>query len=271
VDEAQRSEESEALGAGPPAAPAPERPPARPRAPGPGLPRRLARLGRDLWACRRLDDLALAVKPGAQWPWGGPLNGQRGRQDLVRWIGQQISFGHAVETGTWRASSTAFLADTLGCPVWTVETDPGAFRHARRILQGRKDLVVVQDDSRRFLAGFEIPDRAPAFIYLDSHWDPDDLPLWQEITTIFERWPNPVVMIDDFRVPGDAGYRYDCYGAGSCLDLADLEPNLPAGVQVLFPTLPSAQDTGARRGCCVLSRPEEADRLRGPHLRPPGG
>ena len=196
------------------------------------------------------------------------MNGQQGRQQLVRWIGRQIDFGDAIEAGTWRASSTCFLSDVLGCPIWTVEADPAAYRYATRILARRADVHTVHDDSRHFLATFDGSDLDQAtFIYLDSHWDPDDLPLWEEIGIVFQRWTHPVVMIDDFRVPDDPGYRYEDYGPGRSLQHADLVAHLPNGVVVLSPTLPSASETGARRGCCVVTTQELAVRLRGALLR----
>jgi hypothetical protein len=47
---------------------------------------------------------------------------------------------------------------------------------------------------------------SPLFFYLDAHWN-EDLPLAEEIDLIFSRSPCAVVMIDDFEVPGDPGFR----------------------------------------------------------------
>ena len=209
-------------------------------------------------------DLELALGEGVQWPWRGPFNGQHGRQDLVRWIAQQIEFTYAIETGTWRGSSTCFLADVLGCPVWTVEYNPSAYRYTARIFARRDDVHTALGDSRDFLRTFESADRDGAtFLYLDSHWDRRDLPLWEEIQIIFERWASPVVMIDDFQVPCDPGYRYDDYGDGKSLVYEDLSPHLPPETTVLFPSLASAEETGPRRGCCVIARSDLGERLRG--------
>ncbi len=228
----------------------------------------MVRVGRELWDRRRLADLDLALASGSQWPNGGPLNGQQGRQRLVRWIGQQIEFTGAIETGTWRASSTCFLADVLGCPIWTVEANPRTYRYAAHILAGRDDVHAWRDDSRHFLARFDEHDRTdPTFLYLDAHWDPDDLPLWEEIQLVFARWAQPVVMIDDFRVPGDPGYGYDDYGPGKSLELRDLTTHLPDRAILLAPTLASASETGACRGCVILTTERLAARLRGDRLR----
>jgi len=216
-------------------------------------------------------NVEIALTGGAHWPWGGPLNGQTGRQDLVRALAKQVAFDYAVETGTWRGGSTSFLADVLGCSVWTVEADPTAYRFACQVLSGRPDIRLQLGDSRAFLreASRWLDTTAPVFFYLDAHWDPGDLPLWEEIRQVFAHWSRPVVMVDDRAVPGDEGYAFDDYGPGRALTLDVLGPHVPAGVCVLFPTLPSAEETGAKRGCCVLVRDAMAGDLAGDLLAHP--
>lgn len=235
--------------------------------------RRARRLLRLIRATKSLDGLELALTPGAQWGWRGPMNGQVGRQRLVRWIGQQVEFAYAVETGTWRGSSTCFLADVLGCPIWTVEADPNAFVFSQRHLAKRDDVHTSLGDSRAFLE--EQADlqnvEEPVFFYLDAHWDAENLPLWEEIRLVMDRWSQSVIMIDDFQVPHDAGYLYDDYGSGRELTAGNLRGLLPPGMAVLFPTWESAGETGAVRGCCVLISEGLAARLTGPMLRPESG
>ena len=50
------------------------------------------------------------------------------------------------------------------------------------------------------------------------------LPLADEIEIISGGWPDFVIMIDDFCVPGDDGYEFDDYGPGRRLDVEYLEP-----------------------------------------------
>lgn len=198
----------------------------------------------------------LAVTPGAQWTWGGPMNGQHGRQELVRRIAAGTRFRYVIETGTYRGASTGFLADVTGAPVHTVDADPVCGGYATRILAGRTDITVSVDDSRRFLermAG-EHARLDPVLFYLDAHWDAEDLPLWEEIRYVFAHWDHPVVVVDDFAVPGDPGYGFDAYGPGRRLCLEDLVPHLPEQVEAWFPTMPSGSESGARRGCVVLVR-----------------
>ena len=92
------------------------------------------------------------------------------------------------------------------------------------------------------------------FVYLDAHWN-DDLPLAEELEIVFGACPNAIVMVDDFQVPFDAGYRYDDYGVGRVLTANYIEPIVAAhGLRILYPSTPSVHETGARRGCVVLSK-----------------
>jgi hypothetical protein len=75
------------------------------------------------------------------------------------------------------------------------------------------------------------------------------------VEIIFSACPNAVVMIDDFRVPDDPGYGYDDYGPGRVLDCQYLESAARRhGLVILYPALPSAEETGSRRGCVVLAK-----------------
>jgi hypothetical protein len=99
-----------------------------------------------------------------------------------------------------------------------------------------------------------------AFFYLDAHWQ-EDLPLKQETDVIFSSWRNFVIMIDDFRVPADPGYGYDNYGLGKSLELRDFPFHEDPRVKVYFPAVPSAEESGRKRGCIVLASASAASRF----------
>jgi hypothetical protein len=89
---------------------------------------------------------------------------------------------------------------------------------------------------------------------LDAHWE-SDLPLNEELAIIFDRCSNAIVMIDDFSVPFDNGYGYDDYGDVKALVPAYIEPYVRSfQLRVFYPSTPSAEETGARRGFVVLVR-----------------
>jgi len=111
-------------------------------------------------------------------------------------------------------------------------------------------------DSRQFLENSARSELATklAFFYLDAHWY-DDLPLAQELDIIERGWRQFVVMIDDFRVPGDEGYRYDAYGPERTLAIEYLADILRSrNLEAFFPTASSAEETGPKRGCVVITR-----------------
>jgi predicted O-methyltransferase YrrM len=209
-------------------------------------------------------------RPSVRSSWGwGPLNGQAGRQQIVRDLAHVVDFDEVVETGTYRGNSTEFLAHVLGVPVLTVEGNPRFFHYSERRLAPYPDVTVEMGDSRSFLRRLAArPEDRTTLFYLDAHWQ-DDLPLHDEVQIIAARWDEAVIVIDDFEVPGDPGYTFDDYGPGKrlCVDY------LPAteGWRLFFPALPAAQETGGRRGAAILASPALADAVGGlPTLRAHG-
>jgi hypothetical protein len=91
------------------------------------------------------------------------------------------------------------------------------------------------------------------FFYFNADWN-DDLPLLEELNIVFVRCPSAVVMIDDFRVPGDPDYGYDDYGFGKALT-GDYISAVVAkrGLVAHYPSAPGSAESGSRRGCVVLS------------------
>lgn len=200
-----------------------------------------------------------AAMPRRLPPWGGPMNGQHGRREIVRTLASLRPPAVIIETGTHLGISTEYFACLTGANVWTCESQRVYFKAARRRFQQNPLIHPILADSPDFLrrlASDESVSKSDAFFYLDAHWDAD-LPLREELRIIGEFWEQPWVLIDDFQVPGDAGYGFDNYGEGAELSLDYLEP-LPA-LTPLFPTLPSSNETGARRGCVLLVPPNDVD------------
>ena len=194
------------------------------------------------------------LDPAAGKEFGGPFNGQEGRQQIFRDLVDKLEFRAVVETGTFRGTTTAFIANNLDAPVFTVELDPKMFHFAKLNLRDYANVDVFHGDSRSFLkdllADPEVP-KSNVFFYLDAHWN-EDLPLYEEVEIIGSNWENVVVMIDDFEVPGDAGYAFDDYGEKRKLCLEYLGSGLTSSLSVFFPDRKSSDETGFRRGCVVL-------------------
>lgn len=81
----------------------------------------------------------------------------------------------------------------------------------------------------------------------------DNLPLREEAELAIDHFAGSVLMIDDFAVPDDPGYGFDDYGSGRRLDLEYLLNSKLPDLSIYFPSTPSFQEDGARRGCVVVT------------------
>jgi hypothetical protein len=217
-----------------------------------------------------IERIAPSVAAYADWldprkhgSWGGPMNGQPGRRLLTRAIAAAFDPQAVIETGTYRGATTQFLWDVSGVPVWTAEVSPRYAAFARWRFTSIRDVTVCQCDSRAFLRQLaldrDVP-KARTLFYLDAHWG-GDLPLREELSIIFYAWRDPVVMVDDFEVPGDSGYGFDDYGPGKRLTLSYLPTEEMDSFVPLFPSLRSQDEQGLRRGCVVIASTDRADDL----------
>lgn len=195
--------------------------------------------------------------PGRNWyPNGGPMNGQSARCQLVRELAVAKRFEAVVETGAFLGATTEFLRFVFGAPVWTVEVRPRNWAFSAFRLHGLEGVYVHRGDSRallRELASQRHITSRSTFFYLDAHWY-RDLPLWEEVNLILEYWRDPLVLVDDFKVPHDQGYGWDDYGPGARLCLEDLWSHVPHACEISFPGIPSEMETGARRGYCLVAK-----------------
>ena len=184
--------------------------------------------------------------------WGGPFNGQCFRQLIFSDLVRACAFTAVVETGTYRGTTTVFLARNSSVPVYSSEANPRFFQSAKRRLKAFPNVHLYDLDSRIFLAQVPLPDIARPFFYLDAHWE-DDLPLAEEVQFILQHFQSFVIMIDDFEVPGDSDYRFDDYGTGKRLSLRDFPFHQDARLCVYVPSRAGNQESGSRRGCVILS------------------
>jgi len=195
-------------------------------------------------------------RPELKDRWGSYLNGQEGRKAIFLNLIQTFEFSAIIETGTFRGSTTGYFHEASSLPVYSVETSGRFFEYARLRHKRVQDIHISFGDSRQYLrdliAQGRINTSRPVLIYLDAHWY-NDLPLKEELDLIYAAWPEAVVLVDDYQVPGDDGYGYDDYGEGKALTLELLQEQQLPGLTAYFPTLPSSEETGAKKGCVVLA------------------
>lgn len=186
------------------------------------------------------------------------FNGQVVRKQIFREL-MTLRFDAIVETGTFMGSTTGYMSEISGLPVQSCEARRLFHLAAKSRLSRFHNIRLVQSDSRVFLERLArgATAKQKVFFYLDSHWY-KDLPLKEEIDIIGKHWKACVIMIDDFRVPGDGEYTYDDYGPGRALSLDLIEDVVKKhGLSRFVPRRPAAEETGAKRGCLILVTPGE--------------
>jgi hypothetical protein len=193
------------------------------------------------------------------YPYGFAMNGQTARLEATRQILFRCGIRQIVETGTFRGTTTEWLAG-FGMPVITIEAYDRSYYFSKRRLRDRKNVRTELGDSVAVLKRLvdDIDTSVPTFFYLDAHWK-DYLPLHDEMALILPHFAAPVILIDDFEVPGQAGYEYDNYGPGKALTTEYLKECLTPGMSVFYPSTPAEQETGSRRGWVVVTPDAEMD------------
>jgi hypothetical protein len=187
---------------------------------------------------------------------GAGLNRQEHRCKIFLEILEACRPLAIVETGTYRGTTTEFMAKMADIPVFTVEWNPRAFGFCKERLRRLRRVRLEEGDSRVFIRALissgRLP-RGPVFFYLDAHWG-EELPLADELDLILGARSDAIVMIDDFQVPWDEGYAYDDYGCGKALTREYIAPMVESfGLVCFYPSVPARAETGARAGCVVLA------------------
>jgi len=181
------------------------------------------------------------------------LNGQRERQRMFGDFFVKGRFVAIVETGTFRGATSEYFARKSGLPVHTVECSLRHYYYSKKRFRRVPEVRLYHGDSRSFLGRLM---QDPAFpkqrvlFYLDAHWN-EDLPLYEELKIIFSGWTESVIVIDDFRVPGEP-YGYDSYGEGKILSIEYLRHLDFSKHTVFWPAAPASKETGLKRGSVIL-------------------
>jgi hypothetical protein len=169
-----------------------------------------------------------------------------------------------IETGTYIGQTTGYMREASNLPIITCEVDRCFHAIARSRLKDLNNITFKLDDSRKVLEELFTESFLynNCFIYLDAHWY-DDLPLKEEIALIGNNLKaNSTIMIDDFKVPLDDGYKYDCYGKNKSLALECFSSDfLKFDFIPYFPVATSNEETGAKNGCVVLIHKNNVEKM----------
>ena len=161
-----------------------------------------------------------------------------------------------VETGTHVGRTCFLIASQTGLPVFSSEVNRQYRKVAGWFLRCFGPRIHLSSmDSVSFLRDLLYHRRfkRPLF-YLDAHWY-RELPLVEEIRTIANFVESFVIVIDDFRVPGDGNFGFDRYG-DTVLEWALIERVLVdsgRSMAVYFPAYGSSIEVGDRRGWILIA------------------
>lgn len=185
------------------------------------------------------------------------LNAQVKRKEIVGRILKKQKPDVIVETGTHLGDSTGYFS-RFSESVLTSDSSSIYMWAAKNRLSKISNIEFFIGDSREFLRNISKGDLLTAkkiFFYLDAHWH-EDLPLYEEIEIIVQKYKkrNWIILIDDFCVPGDAGYAYSSFGNGKTLNFEYIKDIVAKyTLDVFFPTVPSQFESGFRTGYVFLS------------------
>jgi hypothetical protein len=198
------------------------------------------------------------------YPWGFAMNGQTARLEATRQMMHGLGIKRVVETGTYRGTTAEWFGQ-FGVPVETVEANQRYYMFSKTRLARFDNIEVIKGSSVPFLQQRASSD-IPHLFYLDAHWE-EHLPLREELQLIIGRYPNSVVVVDDFKVNDDPGYAFDFYGSDKELTLEYVSASHLPKLWTFFPAVRSEQETGAKRGWVVFtSNNEMAGKLRSINL-----
>jgi hypothetical protein len=184
------------------------------------------------------------------------FNGQVVRAAILLKLMRLGPFDAFIETGTYMGETCLLVATQTNLPVISCDlahrSQPFAVTVAD-VFGPRVQLSML--DSRSFLANvcgkgiYDCP-----FFYLDAHWE-SDIPLLGELRIILSNVLTFLIVIDDFKVPHDAGFGFDGYGNVN-LDWEYIAPTIEESerrLRVFYPAYPSEMETGFRRGFVTIT------------------
>ena len=184
------------------------------------------------------------------------FNGQPHREQLMHALSKFTD--RFIETGMHKAKTTLWACSRFEIII-TCETNPKLYAEhwAEVVGAGGTPLLMDSRDMLRGICGTGVSIHDDEdLVYLDAHGD-GNLPLLEELEILLQKDPAErriCIVIDDFRVEGDPGYRYDTYnGNALCLDyIAPTLAKADRKVHIFWPAVPGEQEQDPRTGCVVL-------------------
>ncbi len=198
------------------------------------------------------------------------MNGQELRLEAVRQIIVQCRIKRIVETRSHLGDAADWFAQ-FGLPLVTVEINPRWAEFSRVRLQKYRNVTVHEGHSVEILKSLATDRQVfglPTLFYVDAHWR-EHLPLREEVDLIVKHFPQNVILIDGFEVPGDPGYRFDNYQPDKKISLSFIAGLKEGQLTRYVPSERSEKETERKRGWVVLTSSDELSAILDllPHLR----
>ena len=180
------------------------------------------------------------------------FNGQKCRSLVVKEIINNFKPTELIETGTYLGNTLEFLSK-FGIKTHSIEINPEFYFISKSRFVDNNNVILYCDDSLKVLPKI-ISKENPTFIYLDSHWY-ENLPLEEELE-IINSINDVIVLIDDFKIPGNADWKFDKYNQ---IELSLEDINIPTNYSIYFREYKPNEDGGFKSGCVFLSKGEKAN------------
>jgi predicted O-methyltransferase YrrM len=182
-----------------------------------------------------------------------PFNGQVRRTLQIGQISEVFEADLVIETGTYKGSSTPYLATLFQCKTYSIEINKISANIAKKRFfnnHRKLNIEVLVGDSVKEMKGIlsQTPKDSQIFAYLDAHWL-YDIPTEQELNNLIFWGGDWIAVIDDFSVPGDQGYKFDTYGKIQ-IGLALIPKDQM--LEVWVPSGPSDEESGVRSGTAYV-------------------
>jgi glycosyltransferase involved in cell wall biosynthesis len=183
------------------------------------------------------------------------MNSQFLRVTLLLKLLRELEIDAFIEIGTNLGETCALIAAQTNLPVFSCRADISLYAKMQHQLRSfGKQVNLFNADSRFFLNNLLAdPAVKRPFIYLDEEQLSTDLIL-EQLQIILTARPELIVLIDDFRVPGENRFRFIADN-NKCLEwnyIKDTVTNLRSDICLFHPAYPPSIETGSPSGWVLL-------------------
>jgi hypothetical protein len=148
-----------------------------------------------------------------------------------------------VETGTGWGDTLNYMGTTYNVPCISCEVDTERFTKSSALTQKLSNVNIYRMDSPALLNGDNVDVNKKTLFYLDAHgqfYNKDGVlitvdPIHEELTSVFARFKDPVIIIDDFKNPFGTHFSYDRLKGNAELSIDYIKNYIPSDYNVYFP------------------------------------